>query len=41
MSYVKYMRQANLLSPAKRFTYSERGALASPKKIYLVDSVAH
>jgi len=37
MSYVEYMRQANLLFLAKRFTYSEREALASPKKIYLVD----
>jgi predicted AAA+ superfamily ATPase len=37
ISYVEYMRQANLLFPVKRFTYSEREALASPKKIYLVD----
>ncbi|RSN77201.1 ATP-binding protein [Candidatus Methanodesulfokora washburnensis] len=37
MSYVEYMRQANLLFPVKRFTFSEREAMASPKKIYLVD----
>jgi predicted AAA+ superfamily ATPase len=37
MSYVEYMRQANLVFLAKRFTYSEREALASPRKIYLVD----
>ncbi|RSN76915.1 ATP-binding protein [Candidatus Methanodesulfokora washburnensis] len=37
MSYVEYMRQANLLFSVKRFTYSEREAMASPKKIYLVD----
>jgi predicted AAA+ superfamily ATPase len=37
ISYVEYMRQANLLFPVKRFTYSEREALVSPKKIYLVD----
>jgi len=37
MSYVEYMRRANLIFLAKRFTYSEREALASPKKVYLVD----
>lgn len=37
MSYIEYMRQAHLVFVVKRFTYSEREAAASPKKLYLVD----
>jgi predicted AAA+ superfamily ATPase len=37
MSYVEYMRQAYLVFLVKKFTYSDREALAAPKKIYLVD----